>query len=282
MKHPYADFLNGSRSRRATRRRVPGGAQGPGGGRGARVPRVPRRLRHRDVPPRDQDPLLAAQQGPADRLRARVRAVGRHGGRAARARAAAGVARERARRCAIRRGRLLAAVRADVHERAHAARSRRHPAARGRSRRGRAARASRGGPTATHPEPLAPFIDAVLHRRGRGGAAARSCSRGARAASRAGRAAARAAGPAGRARSRSTCRRSTRPSVDAETGLDRRRRAARSARAARASTRAGSPTSTASRSPTTRRCRTPRRSSIACRSRSRAAAPRAAASARPA
>ena len=50
--------------------------------------------------------------------------------RAARARAAARVARERAAAPRLRRRRLLAPVRAHVHERAHDARSRRHPAAR--------------------------------------------------------------------------------------------------------------------------------------------------------
>ncbi len=61
----------------------------------------------------------------------------------------------------LRRGRLLAAVRADVHQRADACST---------SAASRCARADRGdddplviagGPTATHPEPMAPFIDAV-------------------------------------------------------------------------------------------------------------------------
>ena len=97
---------------------------------GARLPRVPRRLRHRDEPPRLQDPLQDPERRPAHARRARLRAVDRHGARAPRAQAAARVARERAPAARLRRRRLLAPVRAHVHERPHDARPRRHPAAR--------------------------------------------------------------------------------------------------------------------------------------------------------
>ena len=70
--------------------------------------------------------------------------------------------RERAAAVGLRRGRLLAAVRADVHERPDDARPRRRPAAVAGARRTRTRSSSPGGPTATHPEPLAPFLDAVV------------------------------------------------------------------------------------------------------------------------
>ena len=49
-------------------------------GQGARLPRVPRSLRHRDEPPRLQDPLQDPERRPAHARRARVRAVDRHAG----------------------------------------------------------------------------------------------------------------------------------------------------------------------------------------------------------
>jgi hypothetical protein len=110
--------------------RVPVRDQGLGQRPRHRLPRVPRRLRHRHVPPRDQDHLLAAQPPGRHRVRARVRAVARHGGAAARARPAAGVAREPAAARRLRRHRGVAAVRADLHQRAHDARARRRGAAR--------------------------------------------------------------------------------------------------------------------------------------------------------
>ena len=175
--------------------------------------------------------------------------------------------------------RLLAAVRADVHERAHAARPRRHPAARAPIAARTRPLVLAGGPTATHPEPLAPFIDAVFIGEARGGAAARSCARRRRCSARACRGASglirlAAQLPALRARAvRDRDRRRDRACMVVGAPLDPRVPARRRARAGRRP-------QPASRSPTTRRCRTPRRSSIACRSRSRAAAPRAAASAR--
>jgi hypothetical protein len=133
-----------------------------------------------------------------------------------------------------------------------------------------------GGPVATHPEPVAPFFDAFLigeaeevlpdlllawARMKRGGVPRRE--RLIRLASRGGVYV---------------------PSlytttIDARTEL--RSRTASSMRACRApSIASGCATSTPSRFRRTRRCRMPRRCSIACRSRSRAAAPKAAASAR--
>ena len=150
------------------------------------------------------------------------------------------------------------------------------PAARGRPRRRRAA-GHRRRPDRHAPRAAGAVHRRVLHRRGRGGAAAAG-ARGGGAAAR-GRPAARAA-RAGWPRSiRSTSPSSTRPSSTPRPAswwsARRSIRACRRGRGAR-----WSPTSTASRSPTIRRCRTPRRSSTAWRSRSRAAAPRGAASAR--
>ena len=161
----------------------------------------------------------------------------------------------------LRRGRLLAAVRADLHERADAARPRRHPAARRRSRRDDPLVIG-GGPTATHPEPVAPFFDALPHRRGRGGAARAAARVDAREEAR-GRAAARAPDPPGERAAASTCPRSTTTRVDARTG-SRSSTAPIDPRVPRTRrSRAGCATSTSSRSRRTRRCRTPRPSSIA-------------------
>ena len=114
----------------------------------------------------------------------------------------------------LRRGRLLAAVRADLHERPQHARPR---------RASRCARADRGddaplviagGPTATHPEPLAPFIDAFFIGEGEEQLPALLPARRRRCGARGCRA--RAPDPAGRELPRSTCPRST--------TTDRRRR----------------------------------------------------------
>ena len=134
-----------------------------------------------------------------------------------------------------------------------------------------------GGPTATHPEPLAPFIDAFFI-----GEAEEALPPLVREAAELRR--------AGVSRRERLCRLAEKyplyvPELYA-TELDDgerppgRRRAARPARAGPPAARAGRRHQPASRSPTTRRCRTPRRSSIAWRSRWRAAAPRGAASAR--
>ena len=61
----------------------------------------------------------------------------------------------------VRRHRLLAAVRADLHQRAQPAGSV-GPAAARADRGDDAPLVIAGGPTATHPEPLAPFIDAFF------------------------------------------------------------------------------------------------------------------------
>ena len=62
------------------RRRVRRGREGLELGQGARLPRVPRCLRHRDEPPRLQDPLQDPERRPAHARRARVRALDRHAG----------------------------------------------------------------------------------------------------------------------------------------------------------------------------------------------------------
>ena len=103
------------------------------------------------------------ERRPAHPRRARLRAVGRHGGAAPRARPAARVAaRARGPLSRLRRRRLLAPVRAHVHERPRrcstSAASRCAPTTRGEDD----PLVIAGGPTATHPEPLAPFLDAVV------------------------------------------------------------------------------------------------------------------------
>ena len=145
----------------------------------------------------------------------------RHGGRAARARPAARVAREPAPAARVRRHRHLAAVRADVHQRPHAARPRRHPAARGGSRAEDATLVLVGGPTASHPEPMAPFIDAAFIGEAEellpalvlAWAALRTRDPRRRAHARATRS------PSSRRGSRSTCRRCTRPRSTPTTGM---------------------------------------------------------------
>ncbi len=101
--------------------------------------------------------LVNKRAGP--RRRARLRALARHGGRAAQRGPAAAQPRERHAAGRLRHRRLLAAVRADLHEHPAHARARRHPPA--RSDRGEAdPLVIAGGPVAFEPEPLAAFIDA--------------------------------------------------------------------------------------------------------------------------
>ena len=138
-----------------------------------------------------------------------------------------------------------------------------------------------GGPIATHPEPLAPFIDAFVIGDGEethaeivrllgAAASATGLPRAERlAATRAARRRVRAVAVRDRAPT-------PRPACATWRARRRRRCRCRSQRAFVAEHQH------ASRSPTTARSAAPRPSSIACRSRSRAAAPRAAASARPA
>ena len=76
----------------------------------------------------------------------------------------------------LRRRRVLAAVRADLHERAERARPGGHPAAQRRSRRRRAA-GHRGRPDRDAPRADGALLRRLLHRRGRGGAAAAWCAR---------------------------------------------------------------------------------------------------------
>ena len=219
--------------------------------RGARLPRVPRRLRHRDEPPRLQDPLQDPERRPAHARRARLRAVGRHGG-ASSARAALPLVslRERAAAARLRRRRLLAPVRAHVHEHPHDARPRRHPAA----RRAIAARTIRSSSPAARPR-RTPSRSRRSSTRSSSATARsarpRSRSRG-RALKRDGRAARRAPRRARRACAgvyvpvalRDARRRRHRASTVVDRALGRRRAAARSS--ARSST-----TSTSSRSRTT-------------------------------
>ena len=190
---------------------------------------------------------------------------------------AARLVRERAAAARLRRRRLLAPVRAHVHERPHDARPRRHPAAGRRPRRRRSARHRRRA------DGDAPRAARAVPRRGRHRRRRGAPHRGrARVVAREEGAACDA--PSGSARSRAsracTSRRSTRrgstrtrgsrssigpPGVDVPLPVVRTHR------------RRPEPVS---RSPTTARSAAPRRSSTACRSRSPAAAPRAAASAR--
>ena len=156
--------------------------------------------------------------------------------RAAPARAAGADAGVRVAAARLRRDRVLAAVRADVHERAEPARPRGAAAARRRPRRRRRRWSSAGGPTATHPEPLAPFIDAFFIGEAEETPAAAGAGGGGAAAR--GRPAARAPVPAGRAlpavRARALRHRGRR-----RDRLRRGRRAARPARAGAAQARLG-------------------------------------------
>ena len=221
MRHPYAALHRPGRQADAVPRwRVPERRQGRSGRR-PRVPRVPRRLRHRDVPPRDQDPLLAAQPRSADRLRARVRAVDRHGGRAARTRA-----------CRWSRSRRQRPLREfdvvgfslqyeltftnvltmlDLGG---------HPAARRGSRAGRARSCSPAGRPPRTPSRWRRSSTPRSSARPRS-CCRRSCSRGPRCASEiaAGRARAPMRSPSSRAGSRSTCPSLYATDVDEATGM---------------------------------------------------------------
>ena len=139
-----------------------------------------------------------------------------------------------------------------------------------------------GGPTASHPEPIAPFIDAAFIGEAEEllpplvlawAALRREIAAGARTRQRCARRARRPvpALRAGAVRDRGRSRHRD----------DRRRRAARSAGPGAGQPRDGRRSRPAIRFRATPRCRTPRRCSSAPRSRSRGAAPRAAGSARP-
>ena len=158
--------------------------------------------------------------------------------------------------------------------------SRRHPAARGRSRRGRSAR-HRRRPDRDAPRAAGAVHRRLRHRRRRGEDARARARPGPRSSAPACRARERLRALA-KLRRRLRARRSTRSTLDADTGCSSSTDALDPAAAAARASARSCPTSTSSPSPPTARWPTPRRSSIACRSRSRAAAPRAAASARPA
>ena len=210
MRHPYAEFL----SKVEKPSRYVGGEyqevrKDPAARGGARLPGVPRRLRDRDVAPGDEDPLRRPQQDADDIACERAFSPWLDCEAELRARGLPLLTLESASPLAtFDVHRLLAAVRADVHQRAQPARSVGAAAARGRPRRRRAA-GHRGRPDGDAPRAAGAVHRRVLHRRGRGGAAAAG-ARGGRAAAR-GRPAARAAVPAGRAVIRSTSPSSTRP-----------------------------------------------------------------------
>ena len=138
MRHPYAEFL----TKVEKPARYLGGEyqqvrKDPATRRGARLPRVPRRLRHRDVPPRHQDPLQLLNERPRIACE-RAFAPWVDMEAELRARGLPLVSLETARAAArVRRRRLLAAVRADVHERAHVLDLGGIPLRAARSRRGR-------------------------------------------------------------------------------------------------------------------------------------------------
>ena len=197
--------------------------------------------------------------------------------RAPRARPAARLARERAPAPRLRRGRLLAAVRAHLHEHPRDARPRRHPPALERPRRGRPAghgrRADRDPPRAA-----GAVHRRLRHRRRRG--------EGHRGRARLGRLRRRGVPREERLVALARLGGVYVPSlyatrVDADTGFERGR-PGRSSPALRFPVeRSLVRPRTGTRSRTTAPSAGPRRSSTACRSRSRAAAPRGAASARP-
>ena len=112
------------RRRRVERRRQGLGRHAPAPG-----PRLPRRLRHRHVQPGPRHPLRHPQQ-PAGRAgRARLRALAGHGEGAAGARPAPLQPGDAPSAGRVRRHRLLARLRADLHQRAQHARPRRPAAA---------------------------------------------------------------------------------------------------------------------------------------------------------
>ena len=131
------------------------------------MPGVPRRLRHRDEPSRLQDPLQDLERRPAHARRALLRPLGRHGEGAPHARASARVARERPTARGLRRRRLLAPVRAHVHEHPHDARPRADPAPLVGARRGRPAH-HRRWPDRHAPRAARDHHRRVRHRRRRG------------------------------------------------------------------------------------------------------------------
>ena len=184
-------------------------------------------------PPRHQDPLLAAQQAIRG---SRASARSRRGStwRPSCARAACRWCRSRAQRPLrefdVRRH--LAAVRADVHERAHAARPRRHPAARRRSRRGRDRSSSSAARPRRTPSRSRRSSTPRSSARPRS-CCRRSCSRGRAMRARDPRRRAHAARRARRARARGSRLRAVavRDRDRRRDRHDRRRRAARSARA---------------------------------------------------
>ena len=104
---------------------------------------VPRRLRGRPAQPGGADPLRGAQRARGSPRRAHLRGVAGHGVGHARARHPAVHRRRPPPRARIRRLRDLLRHRARLHQHAHRARPRRHPAARGRPDRGRPDRPGR-------------------------------------------------------------------------------------------------------------------------------------------
>ena len=135
---------------------------------------LPRRVRDRHLEPGAADPLHARQRAHRGCRRARLHALARHGRRPARARACRCSRSRRWRPGArVRPARHHAAGRADVLQRARDARPGADPAARRATARDDDPIVLAGGPCASNPEPLAPFIDVLLHGRGRGGAATR-------------------------------------------------------------------------------------------------------------
>ena len=279
--HPYTSFVHlVQKPARYLGGEYGARTQGLGERRRARLPRVPRRLRHRDEPPRLQDPLQDPERRSAHARRALLRAVGRHGG-ASSARAGCRSSRSRAR--ARSRTSTSSASRSSSSSRTRtssrcstSAASRSAPTERGEDD----PLVIAGGPTATHPEPLAPFLDAVRDRRRRG-AHDRGRAHSGRARRREGVPRARAPRRAREARRRVRAVALRDDASSPTPGFDVVDRALAPGLPLPGRAHARRRSRTASRSPTTARSAGPRRSSIACRSRSRAAAPRAAASARP-
>ena len=122
MRHPYAEFLTQGREAVALRRRrVPGGAQARGAAsRRASAWRSPTSTRSGCPTSGRRSSTASSTSAATSPASARSR-PGSTGGRAARARAAAAHARIGGAARGVRRRRLLAAVRADLHERAQRA-----------------------------------------------------------------------------------------------------------------------------------------------------------------
>ena len=242
---------------------------------------VPRRIRGGRAQPGRHDPLRGPQRASRRPRRAHVCRVARHGGAAARGGPAAVHGRRAPLGARLRPLRPQLLDRARLHQHAHGARPRRHPAARGGPRRRRPdrhRRRSRGlQPRADRRRSSTPPSSAT---------ASRPCSRSPTSwgsgRPRAVPAVAARCCCAWLAPAASTSRRST-TSPTCPTGASsasRRRPDARACRGACPST----PSWTSTRGPTrsSRSCRSPSRCTSACRSRSSAAARAAAASARPA